>query len=187
MNEYDDLYFAYKIYIPSSFDWGRSVKCPGLGIPEYFSAAGQYPTGLNDSRWTGTILWHINGTLAMYMYHSDQNNDDGDGQDWGDHLWWDDFGGQAVLEKGKWNQLEVRYKLNTPGVLDGLVEAWLNGEKRLSSSSVMYKGSGYDTTPANDNLSIGSINMISRPTTGPTQDEVVVWDDFIVSESPITH
>lgn len=182
-NDYNELYFAYKVFIPADMDWGGSAKMPGLGIPLYFSEGGVVPTGLNDSRWTGTIIWHRNGELAMYMYHADQFSI------YGDHIWWNDFGGQAFLTKGVWNQLEVRYKTNTtPGDSStGIVEAWLNGVKRLSYTGIMYKASGYDTTPANDNLSIGSINMLSNMGEPPASDQYVCWDDFVVSASPITH
>jgi hypothetical protein len=46
------------------------------------------------------------------------------------------------FQRGKWYTFEYRYKLGSPGVQDGTIEAWINGVKVYSDSNLATCGSG---------------------------------------------
>ncbi len=41
--------------------------------------------------------------------------------------------------KGKWNTIKERVVMNTPGVANGVVQVWVNGEPKLNYSGIIYR------------------------------------------------
>jgi hypothetical protein len=54
------------------------------------------------------------------------------------------------FQKGKWYTVEFRYKLSSPGVSNGTIEAWINGVKVYSDSDLETCGSGDGSCAAVD-------------------------------------
>jgi hypothetical protein len=67
------------------------------------------------------------------------------------------FGKIFRLNTGRWYTLEYRYKLSSaPGVNDGIVEVWVDGNKVYSASDLPTCGSGLG-----DCSGIGAINIVA--------------------------
>ena len=178
IGSHDEMYFAYDVYFEDDAEFTKGGKLPGLGMADYFSAPGVKPDGTD--RWTGGLAWGINGAIYNYVYHANQ------GSTWGDSLWWDDGpDGKVYFQKGKWNRVEIYYKMNTPGVLDGRIKGWLNGKLALDTNRPMFR------MPGGEHLTIGAIAMASSyggdSTYAPTTDQHIYFDNFVVSTQPITH
>jgi hypothetical protein len=56
------------------------------------------------------------------------------------------------FRKGKWYTVEFRYKLSSPGVQNGTIEAWINGTKVYSDSDLATCGSGNGSCAAVDEI-----------------------------------
>jgi len=178
IGSYNELYLAYDVYFEDDADFSKGGKLPGLGIANYFSAAGKKPDGTD--RWTGALMWTKNGKISSYVYHANQPNG------YGQNIYWDDGpDGQVYFQKGKWNRVEIYYKMNTPGVLNGRITGWLNGKLALDTNKPMYR------MPGGEHLTIGSISMITGYGGGqdwaPSTDQHFYFDNFVVSTQPITH
>jgi hypothetical protein len=172
------MYFAYDVYFEDDAEFTKGGKLPGLGIPDYYSDPGVVPDGTD--RWTGGLAWGINGAIFNYVYHADQEST------WGDSLWWNDgHDGQVYFQKGKWNRVEIYYKMNTPGVLDGRIKGWLNGKLALDTNKPMFR------MPGGEDLTIGAMALSSSyggdSTYAPTTNQHIYFDNFVVSRQPITH
>ena len=176
---HDELYLAYDVYFEEDVEFTLGGKLPGLGIPDYFSRAGRKPDGTD--RWTGSMSWQKGGAVQSYVYHANQPRRYGDAIKW-------DLGpeGRRHFRRGAWNRLEIHYKMNTPGVLDGRLRGWFNGELAVDTNRIMWR------MPGGEHLKIGSLIMISMYGGGdhrwaPTKDQHFYFDNFVVSKKPITH
>jgi hypothetical protein len=179
IGRHKELYFAYDVYFENDAQFVLGGKLPGLGIPDYFSAAGVRPDGTD--RWTGGLMWRENGKISNYIYHANQSGP------YGDVIYWDDGPtGQVYFQKGKWNRIEMYYKMNTPGVLNGRLKGWLNGQLALDTNKIMYR------MPGGEHLDIGNMAINTFYGGGdiswaPTKDQHIYFDNFVVSTQPITH
>lgn len=68
-------------------------------------------------------------TLATYAYHADMEGRFGDEWPW-------TLGGHGVLERERWYCIEQHVRLNTPGVRDGVLRAWVDGALALARDDV---------------------------------------------------
>jgi len=181
IGSHDDLYFAYDVYFEPDAEFVRGGKLPGLSSVGVYSDAGVRPDGTDSSRWTGTLMWHENGEIRQYVYHANQPGN------YGQNMYWNQGpNGQVYFQRGKWNRVEMHYKMNTPGVLDGSLQAWFNGVKVLDTNSIMYR------MPGGENLKIGTLQFLSfyggsDMTWAPSTDQHIYFDNFVISTKPITH
>jgi hypothetical protein len=178
IGSHEELYFAYDVYFEDDAEFTKGGKLPGLGIADYFSSAGTRPDGTD--RWTGGLTWKAGGKIGNYVYHANQPGSYGE-----IFLWDDGVDGQAYFKKGEWNRVEIYYKMNTPGVLDGRLKGWLNGKLALDTNEPMYR------MPGGEHLTIGAIAMATMyggdESYAPTTDQHIYFDNFVVSTQPITH
>ena len=179
IGSHDELYFAYDVYFEKNAEFVRGGKLPGLSSVGVYSNAGVPSDGTD--RWTGVLMWHDNGQIINYVYHANQPGK------FGDNIEWDDGpNGQVYFQKGKWNRVEIHYKMNTPGILDGSLQAWFNGVKVLDTNSIMYR------MPGGENLKIGTLQFLTfyggnDISWAPSTDQHIYFDNFVVSTKPITH
>jgi hypothetical protein len=166
------------VYFEEDAEFTKGGKLPGLGILDWHSSAGKIPDGTD--RWTGGLTWRADGKIGNYVYHANQPNIYGE-----IFLWDDGDAGQVYFKRGQWNRVEIYYKMNTPGVLDGRLQGWLNGELALDTSDIMYR------MPGGEHLLIEAVQMYSMYgggiTFAPTTDQHIYFDNFVVSTQPITH
>ena len=86
---------------------------------------------------------------------------------------------------GKWQTIEHRIVMNTPGQRDGILQAWVDGALVLDENQFYYRAPG--ATFAIDALYFSTFFGGSDSTWAPATDQTVDYDDFIVSSRPITH
>ena len=79
-------------------------------------------------------MWREQGKAEFYL-HAPADND----HDPGTRFWWNTEGFQATFIPGRWHHIEMRYRLNTPGQFDGLMEGWFDGVKAASYPAFYFR------------------------------------------------
>ncbi len=147
-NELDALYLRFHSKFDTSFDVVGSSHNGG-GISAHYFVNGQATPGVPADGtnkflvefecWRGEATTASPGQLNVYIYHPEQRSQ------WGDHFFPTgvvlpnsslpfDFGPEFVSrpdvtpELGRWYAYEVYLKANTPGLRDGRVTLWLDGQ-----------------------------------------------------------
>ena len=80
------------------------------------------------------------------------------------------------LRAGRWYDVRYRIALNTPGLQDGVFEAWVDGEKIIEYLDVNYRGR-YTAFGVNQ-------FMLSRRASAKSPTQSLFWDDVEVSATP---
>ena len=173
---YNDLYCAYSLKFPKSFDFVLGGKLPGL-VGGKANTGGKRPTGRDG--WSARMMWRADGYMVQYVYYPDQRGK------WGDSLFWQkDFWSDYSFEPDVWYIVEHRIIMNTPGKSDGVIEGWLNGELALRETGLRFRD-----TPALkiDKFYFSTFFGGQGYRWAPTKDEYILFDNFIISTRPITH
>ena len=122
-------------------------------------------------------MWRVDGHAVQYMYWPDKVAACGDDYDYM-------LGGQPVaFVPGEWHVVEHHLRMNTPGVADGVLQAWVDGELVLDLDDFLYRTAEYDYEI--DAMYFSTFFGGSTPDWGPTADETVDFDDFVLCEQPI--
>ncbi len=125
--EYEELFLTYRVMFQQNFAFTTSGKLPGLcgandtmGCFRY--TGGNKPKG--DDGFSVRPVWlNAQGLLGSYVYHANQQGT------YGDIFPWQYPGGQDVYAvPGQWHTIQLRVKLNDPGIPNGEVEAWFDGK-----------------------------------------------------------
>ncbi|MDP4625328.1 MAG: glycoside hydrolase family 9 protein [Akkermansiaceae bacterium] len=124
--EYQELYFSYWVRFENDFDFVLGGKLPGLGGGNSFDD--------RTNEWSGRLMWREQGKAEFYL-HAPAEND----YDPGTRFWWNTEGFQATFVPGRWHHIEMRYRLNTPGQFDGLMEGWFDGVKAASYPAFYFR------------------------------------------------
>lgn len=136
---YDDpeaMYAQYYVYFPEDAEIGRGTKLPG--------PAGIYGEGGAGCERASGGSWSARGfagsgdtpnTFSMdyYVYHKGHGRPN-DGYDCGDHFSWD-----GEYELGRWHEVTQYVQMNTPGQNDGILRAWMNGEKVFEKTDFFFR------------------------------------------------
>ena len=167
----DELFVAYRVrFVGSGFDFVKGGKLPGLSGGED-NTGGDKPNGTDG--WSGRMMWRSGGQAVQYLYHPDQPSQWGEDLDWG-----------VSFTPDRWATVETRIRMNTPGRSDGVVEAWFDGRKVLSRTDIRFR----DAAAFNiDSFLFHTFFGGSGADWAPTRDEVIDFDDIVISTSPITH
>jgi len=128
-SEPEEIYFRYYLRVADDWQTLEGGKLPGLA-GRYGSAGwgGRMSNGSNgwSARGTFRILPPAGNPLGEhlpignYVYHADMAGSFGDS-----HLW--QTGYRGYLEKNRWYCIEQYLKMNTPGLNDGVMRAWVDG------------------------------------------------------------
>lgn len=183
--EYEEAYLSYRIKFKSGFDFVRGGKLPGL-------AGGSSPSGSSPADgfngWTGRLMWRtdfegtsgspeqlVSNAISYAKYTDSGFAGDGEQED---KLYW--FGADDDLKpinSGQWYQITQRVKLNQPGVADGILQIWLDGELVHDQTDVLFR-----LTP---DLKIDQMYFSTFFGGGSSwktsKDETVYFDDFVIS------
>lgn len=181
----EEAYLSYRIKFKNGFDFVRGGKLPGL-------AAENAPTGSTaadgTNGWTARLMWRTDfeGTSgqpeqlqaeAISYAKYFQSGPNGDGQE--DKIYWVDADeNRKILDSDTWYQVIQRVKLNTPGVADGILQIWLDGELVHEQTDVVYRtvaGLEIDQMYFSTFFGGGSSWKTSK-------DETVYFDDFKISK-----
>ena len=118
-------------------------------------------------------MWRENGKLSQYVYDRDDSRDrDIDYQIGGDDV---------LIEPGTWHSVTHRIVVNTPGVADGTIQAWFDGELALDVSDVRFRDVATDTNGRSTEIDAMFFSTFfggSDSSWAPTKDETVYFDEF---------
>ena len=143
---YDEAYLSYRLRFGDRFDfspWGG--KLPGLaGGPSKGNLNKVFPAGCNDvtgdNGFSARGMWNSNlsGTkgipiLDQYVYHKNKTHNCGDPMPYAG------ASGPSELQANRWYGITHRVVMNDPGKRNGVVEAWVDGEKVLSRSNLEFR------------------------------------------------
>lgn len=145
----EDATVTFEVYFPANFQWKKGGKLGlGLGIGDGLETA----TGGDWQKTCGSVrcMWREEGEAIGYLYlplegkrgseavHRAQTPDVRKALDGtistktGLNVWYTkDHPTRAMrFKRGRWNEVSLRVKLNTPGKNDGLLELKVNGSTR---------------------------------------------------------
>ena len=169
---YDELYLSYDIKFADDFDFVLGGKLPGLcgansdnALTEGCNTGGGIPSGFDG--WSARSMWRADGELENYMYHAGQQNF------YADSLLWN-----VRAQRGTWHRIQHRVVLNTVGASDGIIEAWLDGQRVLSNNRMEYR----KTESVGINLFYFSTFFGGNdPSWAPQTDQILYFDNFVIS------
>ena len=200
---FDDVYFAYDIYLSPNTKRMPYHKLPGLITGTLLEAShpgGETPVPEGIVSFTASmatftsLAWpsRPDGTMLLYYYDAlrVQANNFLDTTDPTRQT----AAGSYAQPLGKWITIEQRVKLNTADsnnaynstrdLKDGLVEVWIDGVK-MSSKVHLWR---YTNTMKVDGFWFYDYyNHVPHLISPPRQDQHVYYDNFKVSTTPITH
>ncbi len=174
---FEELYVSYDVKFAEDFDFVLGGKLPGLcgynvtqDPKDGCNTGGGFPSGYDG--WSARGMWREGGVLESYMYHADQFYQYGD-----DEIW------NIKAKRGVWHTIQHRVVMNTVGEANGMIEAWLDGVKVLSSNNMLYR-----KTP-----DIG-INLFyfstfyggADPSWAPASDQYIYFDNFRIATTPLS-
>ena len=173
---FEELYISYDVKFADDFDFVRGGKLPGLcgynvtqDPRDGCNTGGGFPNGYDG--WSARGMWREDGKLENYVYHADQFYEYGDDEYW-----------TAQAERGKWHTFQHRIVLNTVGEANGVVEAWFDGVKVLSSNTMLYR----KTADIGINLFyFSTFYGGADPSWAPTTDQYIYFDNFRIATTPL--
>lgn len=160
---YNELYMSYYVKFGENFGLDKIGKLPGFG------GGVEYNDPNSDTEWSGRLMWREGGRLQFYLKQPLSS------------LKQFDWPRTFESERNQWYHIELHYRMNTPGINDGLMEAWLDGKFISRYTDITFR----------DNNNVGITEMLFSTFFGgndahePTQDNYAYFDDFKVSESRI--
>ncbi len=200
----DEYYFSYEVYLPNDWHDPHQVKMPGLingTLLEATHAGGVVPHPDTLAAFTALMQMDRSDTgsgrpdYSVHGYYYDK--DRVQRSDWLNTI--DPTSeareGQYVMPKGRWVKIEQYIKLNTVNQRDGKLKIWMDGELMLDEDHRWRADLSYpDNEVSNADRQIDGIMMYSYyggnpndPRNREHDDQYHYFDNFIVSDSPITH
>jgi len=172
----NELYLSYDIMFEKGFDFAFGGKLPGL-FGGKFIGGGKKPTGYDG--WSGRMMFHPDGKMVQYVYHAGMPNT------FGHKFKWSVNNQRTRFIPGKWHTLEIRYVMNKPGVADGIIQAWFDGEPALNSGKrfLFRKDKSF---AINKFLFTTYFGGSTKKWASP-KNQHIFFDNIIVSTQPITH
>ena len=126
---------------------------------------------------SGSSLSRDKANIVQYVYHPDQP-----GQ-FGEDFRWDDGSTSewAEFESDRWYHLRHRVVMNTPGLSDGVIMAWLDGEQVLSVDDIRFR----DVASLQiDQMYFSTFFGGGSSEWATSKDEVAYFDDFRITSVP---
>ncbi len=168
---HDELYLSYDVRFEGGFDFQLGGKLPGFASGTAV-AGGDQPNGYDG--FSTRMMWIEGGDAISYVYHPDKTHRFGDGMRWTD----------SSFTPGEWTTVETRVRLNTPGSNNGIIEGWMDGELVLRRTNLRFR----DTADLQiEGLFFSTFFGGSTQEWAPSRDETIDFDNFVISQSPISH
>ncbi len=169
----EELYFRYMLRLDP--DWAPvwSGKLPGFSGVYGRTGKGGYPSTPSSPGWSarvqffGTKQGDARARLGYYVYHLGQE------RRYGDKMMWNEAG---KLEPGQWYCIEGEVDMNTLGLADGALRAWVDGTPAFNVDGIEFR------RPDEPNIRIESLwfdvyyggKPVAEKTMGMTIDQVAV-------------
>jgi len=135
-DERNQLYFRYYLRLDSDWQTETSGKLPGFSGVYGSTGKGGYPSSPGDPGWSARLMFSpARGEdprvrLGYYVYHLGQARRYGDGVGWNE---------AGKLQPGEWYCLEGEVEMNTLGLADGALRAWVDGTPALDFSGLEFR------------------------------------------------
>ncbi|MGD2101456.1 MAG: VCBS repeat-containing protein [Acidimicrobiia bacterium] len=132
----DRLYFRYYLKLDADWSTSTSGKLPGFSGVYGSTGKGGYPSSPMTPGWSARLMFSpardddTRVRLGYYVYHLGQETRYGDGVGWNE---------AGRLEPGEWYCLEGQVAMNTPGIADGSLQAWVDGTPALDISGLEFR------------------------------------------------
>lgn len=170
---YEELYLSYDVKFSSDFEFvkpgrntGRTGKLPGLGGGLNFDDKDD-----RNTAWDGKLQFRDKDELEFYVKTPVNNNK---------HFTWNKK--SYTIKKNAWFNIEIRYKLNTVGQKNGIMQAWVDGELLGEYKNAEFR----------DNARVKINKMFFSTFYGgnaeadaPTKDVYAYFDNFVVDTKRI--
>jgi hypothetical protein len=165
---YECVRLSYRVQFTSPFNFVNGGKLPGL-IGGEGNTGGGIPSGTDG--WSARMMWRIEGAIVQYVYHPDQPEYYGEDFPWviGDE--------PLFFQPGQWHDVVHEVKMNTPGLNDGSIKAWLDGELALEAESMRFRDAD---DFAIDGMYFSTFFGGGNSSWASTADEIVLFDDFVI-------
>jgi hypothetical protein len=141
----EEATMEYRLKFSEGFVWAAGGKLPGLGGGT-LTGNGSTPVGCTKdvnkitNGFSTRLMWRTRGQLVVYTYFPDRiENSNNCGVDY-------KF---ADVQANKWYTVRQYIKMNTPGVKNGILEMYLDGELALRKTDVFFRNSGKSGIKAN--------------------------------------
>jgi hypothetical protein len=140
----DEVRLAYDVILPADFNPYAGGKLPGVagrsgGLTQFTSG------GFYDERgFTARLMWLDDLRITSYLYVKSVGGkglpvNAANGRTYGFSQDARGPGGDLRLNRGASNRIEMRVRMNTPGVADGVFQVWVNGVLGINLGNVVYR------------------------------------------------
>jgi len=134
----DAACLSYRVRFEEGFQFNKGGKLPGL----YGTLDGAVKTKASGCRrasdgrdFSTRLMWRRGGAGEVYAYAA--NRPDNCGWSLGRGNWW--------FHPGRWAQISQEVILNTPGIADGSVRLWIDGQLVVEQSGLHYRDTAQTT------------------------------------------
>jgi len=166
----DTAWASYRVKFEDGFDFVKGGKLPGL-------CGGECITGGNNANgyngWSARLMWRREGVAVQYMYYVTNEG-------YGEDLLFDRSPPAKRFVPGQWHRVTTQIVMNTPGVADGVIRSWFDGELSMERENILIR---HIDTLKIDQFYISTFFGGSDATWAPGADMYITYDDFLV----VTH
>jgi hypothetical protein len=143
-SEPSEAHFRYAIRLGPTWttDGGGGGKLPGFGGTYGIAGWGGKPSNGTNGWSARGLFWDPladkasgDTRLGFYVYHADMTGQYGSNWFWSGST----LGPDGVLKRGKWYELEVYVKVNTPTENDGILRAWADGQQVFDKTDIRFR------------------------------------------------
>lgn len=134
---YERLVLSYDVKFEKGFEFVKGGKLPGLigghqaEHPHATLTGGHKPNGKDG--WSARIMWRRNGHIVQYVYHPDQP------KNYGEDFPWIIRGEPVKFLPGHWHNVKTEIVMNTPGMNNGTMRSWFDGELALNIRNLRFR------------------------------------------------
>jgi hypothetical protein len=134
--EPQELFFRYYLRLDSDWATTSGGKLPGFSGIYGSSGKGGYESSPSNPGWSARLMFSATDEedsrahLGYYVYHLGQETR------YGDRMGWNEAG---RLQPGEWYCLEGEVDLNTLGLADGALRAWVDGTPAFDMSGLEFR------------------------------------------------
>ena len=128
-------FLSYWVKFEDDFSFNGSKqgggKLPGLAGAGGYCSGGQDCNGNNG--FSARYMWGRDGKARLYLYHMDKPSKYGENFDFKD-----ESGKDVYFERGKWQNLIQRVKINDGNQHNGKIDVWKDGKKVLDLDRLQF-------------------------------------------------
>ena len=171
---FDELYFSYRVRFAYGFDFVKGGKLPGF-------MGGTGPTGCVSDRngFSARNMWRARGEIVQYIYAPRKKNVCGDDYHYSKNS------ETQLFTPGRWQTVEHRLVMNTPGLNNGIMQAWVDGALVLDVRDFLFREA--DSSFSIDMLYFSTFYGGGDQSWAPKTEQVADFDELIVADRPISH